>query len=102
MESTISDLKIERETTIVFNEAEDAAMIWSASPRFQRAMGKIGVEPYKTAGRERGEQSCWYKVPREWIHVRKPKQRQLSPEQRQNMADRARSMFRKKEGREIQ
>jgi hypothetical protein len=78
----MSDLQYERETTIVFNEEENEAMVWSASPSFQRRMRKLGVEPYKTAQRERGEQSCWYKVPKTWVKLSPPRHMVLSDEQR--------------------
>ena len=91
-----TDLQLEQETTIAFNEGEGEAEVWSASPSFQRKMKKLGVEPYKTAGRERGQQSCWYRVPRRWIRIKPPIQRQLTEEQRQAMADRARSTFTKR------
>ena len=91
-----TDLQLEQETTIAFNEGEDNAEIWSASPVFQRRMKKLGVEPYKTTDRERGQQSCCYSVPRKWIRVKPPLQRQLTEEQKQAMADRARRTFTKK------
>ena len=95
MDNSMSDLKLERETTIVFNEAEDEAMVWSASPSFHRKMQKLAIEPYKTATRERGEQSCWYHIPRVWVRISRPIQRQLTEEQRQKMAETARRVFSK-------
>ena len=91
-----TDLQLEQETTITFNDGEDEAFLWSASPTFQRRMKKLGVEPYKVAVRERGQQSCWYKVPKGWIRVKPPMQRQLTEEQRRKMADTARRTFSKR------
>ena len=91
-----TDLQLEQETTIVFNEGEDTAEIWSASPSFQRKMTKIGVMPYKMASRERGQQSCWYTVSKRWIRVKPPLQRQLTDAQRQKMAETARRTFSKR------
>lgn len=93
MTSTLSDLKVEQETTIVFNEAEELAVIWSASPSFQRKMTKAGITPTKTAPRERGAISAWYEVPRKWVRVKKPIQRILSEEQRKEMSERAKVRF---------
>lgn len=93
MEREFSDLKLEQETTIVYNEAEPDAMLWSASASFQRRMAKLGIMPYKTAPRERGAQSAWYRVPRQWIKVKPPIAKQLTEEQRQKMRDTARSRF---------
>lgn len=44
--------RIEMETTIVFNQEEDVAMVWSASPIFQRKMERIGIEHYKAGKRD--------------------------------------------------
>lgn len=93
-----TDLQYEQETTIVFNQAEGEALIWSAAPPFQRRMKKLGVEPYQRAGRERGQESCWYRVPKTWIRVRPPVQRLLTQEQRDRRAEMARSRFSKGEG----
>ncbi len=93
MESALSDLKLEQETTIVFNEAEPLAQIWSASRSFQRRMEKAGIPPTKTAPRERGALSAWYEVPRKWIRVRPPIVKQITEEQRKDMAERARVRF---------
>lgn len=93
MEHALSDLKLEQETTIVFNEAEPHAMLWSASSSFQRKMDKLGLSPYKTAPRERGALSAWYKVPKSWVRIKLPIKKVLTEEQRLKMADTARSRF---------
>lgn len=91
-----NDIRLERETTIVFNEAEDLASVWSASPVFQRRMARLGVQPSESAARERGIVSCWYNVPRSWIRIRPPIQRQLTEEMRLKMAETARRTFSKR------
>jgi hypothetical protein len=99
----MEDLRYEQETviesddaTIRFNQAESIAYVWSASPIFQRKMKKLGVEPTKTAPRERGWLSAWYEIPKIWVRIAKVKKRQFTEEQRQTMADRARRAFSKK------
>jgi hypothetical protein len=96
MKSGMSELKLERETTIVWNEAEAEAMIWSASPAFHRKMAKLGIEPYQEVGRGGRERSYWYRIPSVWVRVRAPKRRVLTDEQRQKMAEVARRSFSKK------
>ena len=88
-----TDLQYERETTIVYNEAEDEAQIWSASPSFQRRMEKMGVTPTRTAERERGNVSAWYTVPRKWVVVRKPRTVHLSEERKEQMRQVAKRRF---------
>ncbi len=91
-----TDLQYERETTIVFNEAEDKARVWSASPIFHRRMAKYGILPTKTSERERGEQSCWYEVPRSWVKVKPKVQREITLEQRERMSRLASERFKGK------
>lgn len=86
----MTTLRYERETTLVYNEEEDLAMVWSASPTFHRHMERIGVEPYKVDNRKDGERGCWYKVPKTWIIVRPPIRRTLTQEQRIATAERLR------------
>ena|SRR5213593_1013839 len=81
----MSRIPVEQETSIVFNEAEEHALVWSASARFQRKMARLGVEPYQAT-----PDGCWYRVLKTWITVRPPTHRQLSDEQRAAMSQRAR------------
>jgi hypothetical protein len=84
-------LKLEQETTITFNEAEDHVLVYSASPRFQRKMAQQGIEPYKQdygANHSEDEKSCRYRVPKEWIRVSPPRTVRLSPESLKNLTRR--------------
>lgn len=90
-----TDLQYEQETTITFNQAEADAMVWSAAPTFQRRMKKLGIEPYQRTPRERGQESCWYRIPRGWIRVKAPIKRVFTEEQRQKRSAMARSRFSK-------
>jgi hypothetical protein len=73
----------ERETTIVFNDEEDHATIWSDQPIFQRHMARLGVEPYRTVSDGSDGEGRWYRVPKSWVRVRPP--RQISDEQRERI-----------------
>lgn len=66
--------RLERETTITFNEAELDAIIWSATPSIQRRMKRIGFKPYRKSG-----DGLWYKVPKKLVQIRKPYQHLLRP-----------------------
>ena len=69
---SLADIQYERETTITFNDGEDEAAIWSAQPKFQRKMGKLGVSVLKSSSGDRGRVSHWYRVPKSWIKVKPP------------------------------
>ena len=86
--------RLENETAITFNEEEPHAVVWSASPLFQRHMQRTGVEPYKIDARV-DSQSCWYRVPKEWVRVRPPRKVQLTDEQRAEMGERLRQNIRR-------
>lgn len=79
--------RIERETTVSYNEEESVALVWSASPVFQRKMAKRGVEPYQRDDRE-DVAGLWYRVPKRWVKVSPPRNMQLSDEQRAKMGER--------------
>lgn len=83
----------ERETVIRFCDADDDVHIWSASPVFIRLMKRLGVEPTTVSmGQKPGDESYTWKVTQDWISVHRPIRRTLSPEQREVMAERMRSL----------
>lgn len=95
----MSTPRIERETTIVFNEEEGHALVWSASPVFQRRIEKLGVPAYKTESRgEAGvAESRYYKIPKPWVKIRLPhKTPDLTDEQRKARAEATRARFSKR------
>jgi hypothetical protein len=77
--------RLERETTIVYNEQQKTAVIWSASSVLQRRMEKLDVKPQKKLG-----EGCWYEVPKSWIKVSRP--RQVSEAQKAASRERMRKM----------
>ena len=58
----------ERETTIIFNETEETARIWTASERVYKQLKKRGYFPV-----EDHEDSATFEVPKKFISIRKPK-----------------------------
>ena len=68
--------RFERETTIVFNEADDAAYIWTASGVVYRHMIKRGYYPT-----EDGERHAKFEVLKRDIKLpRKKRTRKMTPE----------------------
>ncbi len=60
--------RLERETTITFNEVEDTASIWTASEPMYRKLKKLGFYPVEDRDR-----SATFEIPKKCISVRKPK-----------------------------
>lgn len=88
----MSTPRIERETTITWNEEEDEAMVWSASPLFQRRMDRLGIGYYKSSEREGTEESRYYKIPKGFVGIiRTRKKRELTEEQRKAEGDKLRA-----------
>jgi hypothetical protein len=96
----MSDRAYEHETiincddssTFRSSDGESMAEIWSSAPAFQRRMAKLGIAAYRVDHRANG-QSSWYRVPKNYIQIRKPTRHDLSPEQRAERAERAKINF---------
>ena len=82
----MSEIMIERETIINFNDAEPDALIWSASPIFWRRIEKLGVSAYDSNSHSRS-----YRIPKGWVKIRKPAL--VSEETRQKRSEQARIRF---------
>lgn len=83
--------RIERETILLFNEAEQTATIETCNRHIQNQLDSycsISPDIYRE---KKGEYASRYICPKSWIKVRMP--RQLSTEQRQKMALRASQNF---------
>lgn len=74
----------EKETIILFNEADKTATVETFQSKIIRRMEKEGVIPV----RETPEGAKRYIVPKTWIKVTPPKKMNLSEEQKQAIADR--------------
>ena len=60
--------KHERETVIVFNEAEDSATVWTASEVVYRRLRRLGYFPI-----EDRERSASFEVPKNEVRLPRPK-----------------------------
>ena len=74
--------RIERDTSITFNEEEETAQIWTASKPMYSRLKKLGFDP--TEDRER---SANFKVPKKCVSIRKLKV--LTEKQKTNLTKRA-------------
>jgi hypothetical protein len=82
----MSRTKIERETTITYNEYDDNAMVWSASPSVIKRLQKMGFQ-----GDARGaKEGRWFEVPKALVLIRKKnkERKKLSPEAKAKMEER--------------
>lgn len=82
--------RYERETVVLFNEEEDTMEVETPNAAIQRRIESYGVFPDTTEVFE-GVTFKGYRIPKKWLRIQKP--RQLSREQRQLAADRARANF---------
>lgn len=89
-------LKIEQETTITFNGAEEIAHIYSAEPRVIRRLDALCAESEEIVLENDYNGAKTYYCPKKWIKFRKP--REMSREQREALAERMREMRRKQNG----
>lgn len=88
--------RIEQETTITWNEGEGDALVWSASPVFQRRMAKLGIQPYQVGQRD-GEESRAYRIPKKLVRINLPRKApELTDEERKVRADALRERFAKR------
>jgi len=74
--------RIERDTTITFNEEEETAHIWTSSQPMYRKLKKNGYEPVEDT-----EQSARFEVPKKCVRIRKP--RVLTEKQKTDLTKRA-------------
>ena len=89
----------ERETALIYNEADGFWEIYTAVPKHIRRFDKLKFNCVKTEFYENGEVFAkFYKVPAKAISFRDPnKKRELSEEQRQAAAERLKAMREKGE-----
>lgn len=59
-------IRLERETTIAFNEEESLAIVWTSSEMTERKLATLGLVGEKHDGGLR------YSIPKVWIKFRKP------------------------------
>lgn len=77
----------ERETVILFSDADDTAVLDTASPAMIRRMDKLCSRSHDINCTSRGERYARYVFPKKLISIRIP--RQLTESQRAELASRA-------------
>lgn len=70
-------IKLEKETSITFNEKEAHAVVWTASDITENKLIKLGLKGESWGGGVR------WNIPKSWIKIRKP--RDLTEEQRNDI-----------------
>lgn len=68
--------KLERETVVVFNEAEPDAELYTCSQPMMRKMDKLVAEDSRFSVVKQDEVSKTYKFPKRYFKVRKPSNRE--------------------------
>lgn len=87
--------KIEQETIILFNEAEDTATVYTHNKAWQNRLDRFCVcDPHVERGKTNGSAKT-YKVPKKYICVRKTPF--FAEETKLKMANNARERFHQKE-----
>ena len=89
----------ERETALIYNEADGCWEIYTAVPKHIRRFDKLKYECIKTEFYENSEVFAkFYKVPAKAISFRDPtKKREISEESRKAAAERLKALHQKKE-----
>lgn len=81
--------RIEQETTITYNQAEEEADLFTAAAPFWRKLERRGYKSYKedkVSGEVIGK---WFRIPKSRISIRSSRERILSPEQQASLSTRA-------------
>ena len=78
----------ERESIIIFNEAEATSFVYTCNRKLQNKLNKLlGTNSNITKLRE-DDESATYRVPKNWIKISPPRQVNYTDEQRAAMAER--------------
>ena len=83
--------KEEQETIIIFNEAESSAIIETCNKKLRHKLEDYYKKSTDVIEQRADDISARYVIPKSWVKVQMP--RQLSEEQRQKMALRAKANF---------
>lgn len=93
MTLTVSDMKLtkyEQETIFNYNQEETSASCFTRDAALIRRLDRLVENGEAITVIRRGDGYAEYTFPKKWLKVRPP--RKLSDEQRQNMANRMKSM----------
>lgn len=83
--------RIERETVINYNQAEDMAVMTTADTVVIRRMKKLAEKNDKITERKLSSEFVEFTFPKKWVKVRLP--REMTDEQRQAASERAKGCF---------
>lgn len=83
--------KEEQETIIIFNELESSAIMETCNKKLRRRMDDFYAKSVDVTRQRSDDVSARYVFPKSWVKVQIP--RQLSEEQHQKMALRAKENF---------
>lgn len=81
----------EQETIILFNEAEQTAIVDTCNKRLRKQLAQYCSENLGCSLISEDDTHAKYVCPKSWVKIRKP--RQLSDEQREKLASRAKQNF---------
>ena len=83
--------RYERETVVTYNDEEPEATVYTCNRSLISKLDKLSEKDPAIIETKRDECSKTYKLPKRYINIKIP--RQLSEEQRQKLAERAKSNF---------
>lgn len=86
----------EQETIILFNEAEKTATVETCNKRLKKQLDQYCAENVECSLVYENDDFAKYVCPKSWVKVKRP--RQLSSEQREKLALRAKQNFHKESG----
>jgi len=75
----------DRETTIAFTDADEEMQVYTANRKLKNRLGKLGFEPV-----DEDKEGQFFVVPREFMQFRKPRDVDLSDEEREERRERLR------------
>ena len=79
----------ERESIVLFNDAEDVATVYTCNKALQRRMARLKVKVKQVEG-----EGITYEVPKKWVKISPP--RKMSDEQKKASSDRMRLIHQSK------
>jgi hypothetical protein len=75
--------------TIILITDEGDAQVYSCQHNWISRMKKLGIPPTQTSD-SGGTHGCWYKIPKAWVKIRKP--RVMTEEQREKLVERGKRL----------
>ena len=88
--------KQEKETIIIYNEAEDVACVYTCNEKLRNKLETLSKKSPECVLEKKDSVSVEYKLPKAWVKVNKT--RQYSEEAKQAMSERAKANLSKRGG----